>query len=142
MSLHKHAGGCHCGNIRVVVELNHPPEQMILRACNCAFCAPHGWRALADNKGVFKLWAQDWDGVTRYRFGTKTADFLFCKTCGVYVGAISETSAGLRGVVNVNCLGDRAAFTATPEVADFEAEDADQRLDRRAKYWMPAVVHQ
>jgi hypothetical protein len=115
---------------------------MILRACNCAFCAPHGWRALADNKGVFKLWAQDWDNVARYRFASKTADFLFCRTCGVYVGAICDTAAGLRGVVNVNCLGDRAAFTATPEVTDFEAEPPDQRRDRRAKDWMLAVVHQ
>ena len=142
MSLHKHAGGCHCGNIRVVVELHQSAADSPLRACGCSFCRAHGTRTVADPGGVFKIWAEDWREVNRYRFGTRTADFLMCRGCGVYVGAVCETESGLRAVANVNCLNDRAMFTAAPSVVDYDGEENGDRLARRAKNWMPAVVHQ
>ena len=142
MSLHKHAGGCHCGNIRVVVELPRSAADSPLRACGCSFCRAHGTRTVADPDGILKVWAEDWNDVQRYKFGTGTADFLMCRRCGVYVGAVCETASGLRAVANVNCLNDRAMFKAAPSEPDFDGEDVDKRLARRAKTWMPAVVHQ
>ena len=141
MSLHKHAGGCHCGNIRVVVELKRSAADSPLRACGCSFCRAHGTRTVADPDGVFKVWAEDWREVLRYKFGTGTADYLMCRSCGVYVGAVCETSSGLRAVANVNCLNDRAQFTAVPAPMDFDGETTETRLARRATNWMPAVVH-
>lgn len=139
--LHKHAGGCHCGNIRVVVEITAPPAAATLRACGCSFCRAHGVRTVTDPAGAFKIWAQDWDDVTRYRFETATADFLICSRCGVYVGAVCETAAGPRGVANINALNDRALFTAAPQPMNYDGEDAPARLARRAQAWMPAVIH-
>src|SRR4051812_45409182 len=55
-ALHKHPGGCHCGNIRIVVELPTAPEATALRACGCAFCRAHGVRTVADPSGVLKVW--------------------------------------------------------------------------------------
>lgn len=78
--------------------------------------------------------------VEAYRFGSGTAEFLLCRRCGVYVGAVCETSAGLRAVVNINCLDDRAAFTQAPAAPDYDGETTDARLDRRATNWMPASV--
>ena len=75
--------------------------------------------------------------VERYRFGSRTADYLLCRRCGVYVGAVCETSSGVRAVVNVNCLDDRANFTQTPAAPDYDGEATDARLDRRATNWMP-----
>jgi hypothetical protein len=43
-------------------------------------------------------------------------------------------------VVNVNCLDDRAAFTAAPSTPDYEGETAEARLARRAQSWMPAAL--
>ena len=82
--------------------------------------------------------ASDWSLVERYQFGSRTADYLLCRRCGVYVGAVCETGSGLRAVVNVNCLSDRAAFTQTPAAPDYDGEATDARLDRRATNWMPA----
>ena len=144
MVLHKHAGGCHCGNIRVVVELPSPPKQTALRACapgTCSFCRATGWRTVADPNGVFKMWAEDWGDVTRYRFGTGTADFLACRRCNVYVAAVCETASGQRAVVNVNSLNDRNLFTAEPDLKNFDSESVEERLARRDKNWMPAIVH-
>jgi hypothetical protein len=78
--------------------------------------------------------------VERYRFGSRTADYLLCRRCGVYVGAVCETNAGLRAVVNVNCLDDRANFTQAPAAPDYDSEATDDRLARRANNWMPATV--
>ena len=107
-----HTGGCHCGNISVRL----------------------------DRDGSAVIAASDWSLVERYRFGSRTADYLLCRRCGVYVGAVCETASGLRAVVNVNCLDDRAAFTQTPAAPDYDDEAMGARLERRAANWMPAVV--
>ena len=137
-----HTGGCHCGNISVKLRLSRSPEQMPLRSCSCSFCRAHGTRTVSDRDGLVEIAASDWSRVERYRFGSRTADYVVCRRCGVYVGAVCATSAGLRAVVNVNCLDERAAFTQTPSAPDYDGESTDKRLDRRATNWMPAVVRE
>ena len=136
-----HSGGCHCDNIGVQLRLSRSPEQMPLRSCSCAFCRSHGTRTVSDRDGLAEITAADWSMVERYRFGSRTADYLLCRRCGVYVGAVCETSSGVRAVVNVNCLDDRANFTQTPSAPDYDGEAIDARLDRRATNWMPATAH-
>ena len=137
-----HAGGCHCGNISVQLRLSRMPEQMPLRSCSCSFCRSHGTRTVSDRDGVAEVTAGDWSQVERYRFGWRTADYLLCRRCGVYVGAVCDTRAGLRAVVNVNCLDDRDAFTQAPAAPDYDGEATAARLDRRTINWMPAVVRE
>jgi hypothetical protein len=133
-------GGCHCNNIRVTLQLSKPPAEMPLRSCACSFCRSHGTRTLSDRDGKVCIAAADWSLVERYRFGSRTADYLLCRRCGVYVGAVCETGGGLRAVVNVNCLGDRTAFTQKPISPDYDGEAVDARLDRRAMNWMPVTL--
>ena len=135
-----HTGGCHCENIKVALRLTKPPDQMPLRSCSCSFCRSHGTRTISDRDGLVEIAATDWSLVERYRFGSRTADYVLCRRCGVYVGAVCETSSGLRAVVNVNCLDDRAAFTQAPAAPDYDGETTGARLDRRATNWMPATV--
>jgi hypothetical protein len=111
-----------------------------LRACACSFCRAHNTRTVADSAGLLELSADNWSLVVFYRFGSRTADYVLCHRCGVYVAAICETSAGLRAVVNVNCLTDRASFTRIPTATDYEGETTEARLSRRATKWMPATV--
>lgn len=136
-----HSGGCHCGSITVSLRLSIAPDQALLRSCTCGFCRAHGTRTVSDRAGVVELRAADWALVERYRFGSGTADYMICRRCGVYVGAVCATRSGLRAVVNVNCLADRAAFTRVPAAPDYDQESTEARLDRRAANWMPAVVH-
>jgi hypothetical protein len=137
-----HVGGCHCENISVTLRLSRAPEQMPLRSCACAFCRAHGTRTLSDRDGLVEITADDWSLVERYRFGSLTADYLLCRRCGVYIGAVCGTRTGLRAVLNVNCLADRAAFTQIPAAPDYDGETTDTRLDRRAANWMPALVRE
>ena len=81
-------GGCHCGNLSVRLELTRAPAEYYLRSCACSFCRAHGTRTVSDPDGLFEIRARDWALVELYRFGTRTADYLVCHQCGVYVGAV------------------------------------------------------
>ena len=136
-----HTGGCHCGNITVALDLSLPPEEMPLRSCSCSFCRAHGTRTLSDRTGQVEITATDWSQVERYRFGSRTADYILCRRCGVYIGAVCDTATGLRAVINTNCLQDRAAFTQAPAAPDYDGEPTESRLARRSTNWMPAILH-
>jgi len=136
----RHSGGCHCGNISVQLDLSHAPDQMPLRSCSCSFCRAHGTRTLSDRDGKAEITVADWSLAEKYRFGSRTADYVLCRRCGVYVGAVCETGSGWRAVINTNCLDDRAAFTQRPAAPDYDGESADVRLTRRAMNWMPVTV--
>lgn len=136
----EHRGGCHCGNIRLTLRLAQSPQRVPLRACACTFCRAHATRTVADPEGFAEIAAGDPSLVEFYRFGSQTADYVLCRRCGVYVGAVCETARGTRAVINVNALADRAAFTTTPAVNDYDNETTEQRLARRAERWMPAAI--
>ena len=136
-----HQGGCHCGNITAKLRLTKGRHEIALRSCACAFCRMHATRTVADPDGLFEMWADDWSLVEPYRFGTRTADYLVCRRCGVYVAAVCESPSGPRAVVNVNCLEDRAEFLQAPSTPNYDGENADARRSRRNANWMPAILH-
>ena len=136
----EHLGGCHCGNIHVRLRITRSPEESPVRTCTCSFCRSHAPRMISDPAGTFEVWADDWSLVENYRFGTRTADFLICRRCGVFIAAVSDMGAHARAVVNANCLKDRARFTAAPAMHEFQGETTETRLSRRAGNWMPAIV--
>src|SRR5262244_3634698 len=102
-----HAGGCHCGNIHVALRLSKPPEQNLVRTCTCSFCRSHDPRMISDPAGLLEISAEDWSLVELYRFGMRTADFVICRRCGVFIAVISDLESAPCAVVNVNCLDDR-----------------------------------
>jgi hypothetical protein len=134
-------GGCHCGNLRMRLRVSRPPQEQQVRSCSCSFCRAHGTRTVSDPDGLFEVWAEDWSLVAPYRFGSRTADYLICRQCGVYIGAVCDTSAGLRAVANINSLADLADFSQDPVRPDYEGEPIAERLARRAANWMPALLH-
>ncbi|MBX3156321.1 MAG: hypothetical protein KF773_10010 [Deltaproteobacteria bacterium] len=76
--------------------------------------------------------------MSRYRFGLRLADFLVCRTCGVFVAAYEPEG---RAVVNIEALARRADFTApVTQLHVHDTEDVAARTARRAKAWMPATV--
>lgn len=128
----EHRGGCHCGNLRLSLRLCQPPEATPLRACGCSFCRAHNTRTTSDPDGSSRSGPRT-GRVQSYRFGSGPADFFICRRCGVYIGAVCETAAGRRAVINVNCLTDRAAFTIRPVSVEHDHETTEKRLARRAE---------
>jgi len=136
-----HNGVCHCGNLKVMLQLTYPPGEVRLRACGCSFCRRHNTRSASDPGGAVDIWADDWSLVQLYRFGTRTAEFIICSRCGVYIGAMGDTASGKRAVINITCLDDRALFTREPAPTDHDGETAEQRPARRAANWTPLTIH-
>jgi hypothetical protein len=52
----------------------------------------HNPRMLSDPEGSFEWRADDLSLVERYRFGTRTCDFLICRRCGIFIAAVAESS--------------------------------------------------
>lgn len=136
-----HEGGCHCGNLRLTLRLTRPPAENATRSCQCSFCRRHATLTVSDPAGQADIRARDWSNVEKYRFGTATADFLLCRTCGVYIGAVCDTPDGMRMVTNTRCLDDREAFTSPPALPNHDKEAVEARMARRAANWTPAALH-
>ena len=75
-----------------------------------------------------------------YRFGTNTADFRFCATCGVTLFALSRIDGREYAVVNVNTLTLPDGVETDLSDSDFEQESQTDRLDRRSRRWIGEVV--
>ncbi|TPL02811.1 MULTISPECIES: hypothetical protein [unclassified Mesorhizobium] len=135
-----HSGGCHCGNIRLSFSTALDPAGLEIRACQCSFCTRHGSRAAADPNGRLVVSVEDRHRLRAYRFGLRTADYLLCGECGVYVAAIAGEGDDARAIVIVNALDDRELFSREPVAVRFDAETREQRVARRRRAWMPVEI--
>lgn len=134
----RYAGSCHCGALTLGFASEKSPAELGARTCQCSYCRKQNasWTSDPDGRADIRMAGP----VTRYRFGTKTADFLLCATCGVLVAAVSEIAGRMRGVINIGCLEDSAAFLAQAAPMDLDGELLDARLDRRAQRWTPVAI--
>ena len=139
----RYEGGCHCGNLTVVLEATKPLEDLALRICGCTYCRRQDGLYVSDAAGQAHIIAEDEDRVIRYRFGHRTADFLICGICGVYLGAVMADDRGARAVLNVKAFDvwadpeRRAALAANVPTMDYDSEDEAARLSRREARWTP-----
>lgn len=130
------AGGCHCGALRYAL---HWPEQAAIpaRRCGCSYCTRFEGTWTSHPSARLVLTCTVAPG--RYRFGTKTADFIHCTRCGVVVIAVDDTGDAPRAVLNVNTLDERDALAFDLSDSDFDSETRDERLARRSARWIPSV---
>jgi hypothetical protein len=130
-------GRCHCGAVHAALETALDPDVIQVRACQCDFCRSHGARTVSDPQGKLSFRFRE-DAVNRYRFATRSADFLICRTCGAYVGAIiAEDQVG---VINAAGLGiDLFALRAADPVR-YDSESPEDKRARRRKRWAPVTL--
>ena len=133
-------GRCHCGNLEVTFDTSRPAVEIPLRECACSFCRRHGSTAVTDPAGSLEVRARVAAEVSAYRFGLRTADFLVCRTCGVFVAALCDVDGATYATLNCNVLEARDQFTQPPARADYEGETAQERMARRRRLWTPAAV--
>ena len=134
---HLFKGGCHCGNLSVIFETTAPPEQLTVRACACSFCRRHGARTVTDPGGSVRIGVADAALLERYRFGLRTADFLLCRRCGVYLGALHDEGGRSWATININAFRSTAGLGKAAEPVSYDGESADERRARRRARWTP-----
>ena len=134
-----YSGACHCGAVEVALHSNKDVGRLPARACACSFCRKHGARTWTDPDGSLKIVCDDTD-IQTYRFALKTADYLICKTCGLYVAAVVKTEHGVKSTLNINLLDNVAVFDQPSIAANYDGETATERLERRAQNWTPTEI--
>ena len=75
--------------------------------------------------------------VQRYRFGTKTTDFLLCGRCGIYAGAVQELDGRAFATLNLNAFENPHPELEAVRVS-YEGEDSESKAERRRRKWTPA----
>ncbi len=117
-------GGCHCGAVRFEAELPEAPVPAL--DCNCSLCRMTGFlHVMVPHEGFELICGRD--ALTSYRFGSGTAEHLFCRQCGVksFYQPRSHRDAWS---VNANCLDQ----TLELEIEQFDGrnwEAAKANLD-------------
>jgi hypothetical protein len=134
------AGGCHCGSLEVTFETRVHPGEIPVRACGCSFCRRHGVRTVSDPEGRIEFVAHDPAHLSRYTFGLGTAEFLMCRNCGVYVGAITVDAGPTYAIVNINALQTPEVFAQAAVPVSYDRESEAERRARRRDRWTPAAV--
>ncbi len=132
-------GSCHCGNLKFRLDWQPDPVEIPARACGCTFCRKHGGVWTSCPTGALTVHVRDRERITRYNFGTRTADFHVCMNCGVVPVVTSEIGGTTYAVVNVNTFENVDASLLRRTAADFEGENEQARLARRARGWIPSV---
>jgi hypothetical protein len=132
-------GKCHCGNIRYTLDWPGDGADIAVRACGCTFCTRHGGSWTSHREARLAARIADASLVSRYRFGTRTADFYVCARCGVVPFVTSEIDQHLYAVVNVNTFAGIDPGTLARVSTDFDGEDTGDRLGRRKRNWIPSV---
>ena len=132
-------GSCHCGNIGFELNWTPEPAQIPARACTCSFCIKHGGVWTACPTGALIVRVRNPSAVSEYRFGTKTAAFHVCATCGGVPVVTSEIDGSVYAVVNVNTFEDVDPSLLQHTSMTLDDEDEPTRLARRARNWIARV---
>src|SRR5262245_31263555 len=98
------SGRCHCGNISFALDWRPEASEIPARACTCSFCAKHGGVWTSWPTGSLTVSVKDRERVSKYAFGTKTAEFHVCTACGVVPVVTTRIDGRLYAVVSVNAF--------------------------------------
>lgn len=132
-------GTCHCGNIRYVLRWPEAISTIAVRKCACTFCQKHGGAWTSHRQAELVADIDDASIVSKYRFGTATAEFYVCSACGSVPFVTSEIDNTLYAVVNVHTFDGADTLSFTESSIDFDGEETDDRLGRRKRNWIPNV---
>jgi hypothetical protein len=136
-AIHEFAGACHCGTLKYRYATALAPASWPVRACQCSFCRLHAALTTSDPSGSLKFEVAEPTLVQRYRFGARTAEFLICSCCGIYVGAEIRAGIAAFGLINVRTLRPIPTDLPSAVPMDYHGESAAARVARRKSRWTP-----
>ena len=132
-------GGCHCGNVRIVLFTRKPDEALPRRRCQCSFCRSRGAVYTSDPDGRLEIAFDNASDVNAYTFGHGTARFHVCRDCGGVPAVTCEVEGDMIAVVNLLMLEGVEWNPTEAQDMDFEGETGDSRMARRKSGWIRTV---
>lgn len=137
VSAQSYEGRCHCGAIGFVYRTALAPGEWTIRACQCGFCRAHASLSTSDPTGSLEFVERTRGAMHKYRFGQRTADFLLCGNCGVYIGAAMPSGNRHFGIINARVLHSLTESLPEATAMNYENEAPAERMARREKQWTP-----
>jgi hypothetical protein len=134
------SGACHCGNISFKLDWQPEPKEIPARACSCSFCVKHGGVWTSCPTGSLTVRVKDSKHVSAYTFGTKTAEFHVCSTCGIVPVVTSNIDGHVYAVVSVNAFENVDSLLLQRADVSFDGEGQGDRLARRQRNWIGRVA--
>jgi hypothetical protein len=134
-------GKCHCGNISFSLTWEPDPVEIPVRVCTCSFCTKHGGVWTSNPGSALEVVVKDPSLVSKYAFGTQTAEFHTCACCGIAAVVTSRIDDHLYAVVNVNAFDDVDQSLFRRASASFDNEGTESRLARRMRDWIANVEY-
>lgn len=126
---------CHCGNLTASFVSDETLASLKPRACACSFCRAHDAKNVSDPDDSISIDVKVPSLLSRYRFGLRTADFLVCVSCGVYVVAVIENDGRQWATINLRA----SPYYDVPATAvSYDDETEAVRINRRLQRWTPA----
>lgn len=139
-------GGCHCHALSYELQWPAPvsrDEKLTLpgRRCSCSFCTRIDGVWTSHPQAHLIITENPDHPAIRYRFGTGTADFLFCSVCGIMPLVTCENEGQVFAVVNIHTIDEEDLERIALEVSEtcFDAESTGDRLARRKQRWISSV---
>jgi hypothetical protein len=132
-------GSCHCGNISFTLHWAPDATEIPARACTCSFCVKHGGVWTSNPNAALAVNVKEPSQVSRYEFGTRTAQFHVCSRCGIVPVVTSRIDGHLYAVVSVNAFEGVDPALLRRGAANFDGEGTESRLERRKKNWIAQV---
>ena len=132
-------GKCHCGNVAFSLEWGGEPAEIPARACTCTFCLKHGGVWTSNPGATLGVVVRDPPRISKYAFGTRTAEFHVCSECGVVPLVTCQVEDRTYAVVNVNTFENFDPSLLRRAAATFEGEEVESRLARRTRNWIAHV---
>lgn len=136
--MHKASGGCYCGNIKADVELTAAPETYHPRVCDCDFCRKHGAAWVSDAKGSLHIQIKNAHESGTYRQGSRQAELILCRNCGVLVAVLYRTDKELYAAVNAKALANAAELGVEQAVSPQQLS-ATEKANRWQGMWFSNV---
>jgi hypothetical protein len=131
-------GKCQCGRVAVTFTTANA-ALLQTRACQCSFCRRHGAHTVSDPAGQVVFQAER-GVIHRHQFGMRSADFLICSDCGVYVGVVARIDGADYAAVNAVGVDFAEIAARQPVKVNLDQETRPERDARRKRLWSPAKV--
>ena len=139
MTQHPLTGSCHCQRLQLALRGSIDATATSPRACDCSFCQAHAAAWVSDPDGELVVTASGADALGRYRQGSESAEFLFCRHCGVLLAVVFASDEGMRGAVNVRCFAEAGEFAPAQAVSPQQLPP-EVRRERWRRLWTPVRV--
>ena len=135
--MNSYEGGCSCKNIVISLSLDSELSQHTPRACQCSYCKKKNAAYISFPDWKMEVRIKNSDQINKFRFSTRTADFVSCKICDELIYVVSKIGNKNYSVVNITAF--KNIKFPDPDETDFDSEIQSERLIRRELNWISNV---